>query len=81
MANSPKRLVTAEDYDTAPIHTIVEFARRDGALGYLNWDHRWEVSDDHRHHDHAAVTVAEHEGASTVIRWGKDNPGREVPRG
>ena len=67
----PTRLVTAQDYESAPPHTVVEFDRRSGALGYLNWDHRWELSADPRPHDHAAATVAEHEGPSTVVRWGR----------
>lgn len=67
----PERLVTAQDYESAPPHTVVEFDRRPGALGYLNWDYRWEISDDNRPHDYAAGSVAETEGPATVVRWGR----------
>lgn len=67
------RLVSAEEYDAAPVGTIVEFDRRPGALGYRNWDYLWEISDDPKDHDYAAVSVSEHEGPSTVVRWGQDS--------
>ena len=71
MTTHPRRLITAQDYDAAPPHTVVEFDRYPGTLGYLNWDHRWEVSDDPRPADYAGSAIAEHDGPSTVIRWGK----------
>ena len=58
MTTFPRRLVTAQDYDAAPPHTVVEFDRYPGALGYLNWDHRWEVSDDPRPADYAGSAIA-----------------------
>lgn len=67
----PRRLITAQDYETAPPHTVVEFDRSPGALGYLNWDLYWEISDDYRNHDYSAAAIAEHDGPSTIIRWGK----------
>lgn len=69
-----KRLTSADEYENAPPHTIIEFDEAPGKLGYKNWDHRWEVSTDAQPVDWDSSVMPDQDGAATVVRWGKTTP-------